>query len=112
MYCVGSSDRQNATLPTWRPRVQTPPDALEVLQRRVQPPFFVAVITQPAECQSSKLERWVRIPLTALQTHAVIAQRAEQPPRKRQVAGSIPARGFERSTGISPVNKLGCVAQR
>ena len=25
----------------------------------------VAVITQPAECQSSKLERWVRIPLTA-----------------------------------------------
>ena len=43
---------------------------------------------------------------------AVIAQRAEQPPRKRQVAGSIPARGFERGTGISPANKFGCVAQR
>ena len=59
-----------------------------------RPTHCVAVITQPAECQSSKLERWVRIPLTALQTHAVIAQRAEQPPRKRQVAGSIPARGL------------------
>ena len=64
--------------------------------------FYVAVITQPAECQSSKLERWVRIPLTAFGVPlAVIAQRVEQPPRKRQVAGSTPARGFC-SAGFQP----------
>jgi hypothetical protein len=54
-----------------------------------------AVITQPAECRSSKPETRVRIPLTA--SNAAVAQRAEQSPRKRPIAGSIPARGYRKS---------------
>ena len=53
--------------------------------------FEYAVITQSAECRSSKPETWVRFPLTAC---AVVAQRAEQSPRKRPVVGSTPTRGF------------------
>lgn len=47
---------------------------------------------------------WVQSPLTAFR--AVVAQRAERSPRKRQVAGSMPARG---SRLVRRPN--GCVAQ-
>ena len=46
---------ENAALPWRRPRVRVPPDALELCGSD----------NSAAECQSSKLERWVRIPLTA-----------------------------------------------
>ena len=83
-FSVGSSAAEHRYAKA-EARVQFPAGAL-----------CFAVVTQSAECRSSKPQTWVRLPLTALMRsrNAVVAQWAEQSSRKRPVAGSIPARGL------------------
>src|SRR3954451_25286623 len=52
-----------------------------------------AVVAQSAEHRSARPAKRVRFPPAASCWCAAVAQQAEQSPRKRQRAGSIPARG-------------------